>query len=107
METTLIQLGITLLTVFSIFLGWYNKLSDPIEKTTGKPYSFKSFFIITWSNGLYYTIAGFVLLIVLKDGGMVLLKYYVELPDMVETIGDLVIAVISGLMGHKLINKFI
>ena len=107
METTLIQLTVTTIAVLAVFFGWYNKLSDPLEESSGNVYSFAKFFRFNWANGAYRLLSGILLLYILNDGGFELLKHFVEVPDFAEDIGDIVIAGISGLLGHKLVEKFV
>ncbi|UOB18581.1 hypothetical protein [Abyssalbus ytuae] len=108
METSFSQILITLFVSLTVFLGWYNSVSDPYEKKEKKPYPFWSFLKLTWANGLFFFTSGVVLLLVFNETGFKVLQSYIDnIPDLAEHIGRVSIAVLSGLYGHKFIKKFI
>lgn len=104
---TLTQLVFYLLAVLAVFLGKYNKLSDQLEATEQSIYPFGKFLKYNWANALYYIISGATLLGVANEIGLEGLKHFITIPDIGEKVADITIAVMSGIYGHKLIDKFI
>ena len=105
--TIFLQFATTLLTVGAIFITWYNQISDPIEKDTGEPYPFGQFVKTTWTNALAYLLSGWVLMLLINEIGLTAIQSFIDLPQIIDNLTPLAGAVVSGLFGHKLINKFI
>lgn len=100
-----LQIAVTIFVALTLYIKNYNDISDPIERETKKPYAIKEYLKLTWANGLQMLFSGIILLLVLNEGGLPLLKNFFEIPDIVEDIGKLTIAVLSGLFGQRLIEK--
>lgn len=109
MTVTITQIIFTLLTVTGVFLNRYNNKSDALEAAENKVYDIKQFIKFNSMNMISHLVSGILILFITNEIGLdYLVKSIsgVDFTDIQERAVDVTVAVLSGLLGHSIINKF-
>jgi len=110
-----LQILITLVCTAIYSMSAYNAISDPMEKASGQNYSERLFLKQNAVNIAKFWLCGVLVLVALNEGGMRLIDLILKISAQTQiaelltknevVLGDMLVAILSGMYGQKIIDK--